>query len=94
MVERLEDHLRRKSSWYVAAAALLHFALTAVTAHRRPLWYDELFTFHVARQERVADVLRSLAAGADIHPPLDYVLRLSLPKTPSAPGEVKGAPSK
>ncbi len=59
----------------MAAASLLYFALTAITAHCRPLWYDELFTFHVARQKRVADVLRALAAGADIHPPLDCVLR-------------------
>ena len=74
-MERLEGHLRRRGSWYVAVASLLYIALTAITAYRRPLWYDELFTFHVARQERVADVLHALAAGADIHPPLDYVLR-------------------
>jgi len=75
MMERLEDHLRRRASWYVAVASLLYFVLTAITAHRRPLWYDELFTFHLARQERLADVLRALASGADIHPPLDYILR-------------------
>ncbi|HXU11050.1 MAG TPA: hypothetical protein VN898_03730, partial [Candidatus Binatia bacterium] len=75
MMERLEKHLGRKSSWYVAAASLVYFALTGVTANRRPLWYDELFTFHVSRQEQVAEVLSSLAAGTDIHPPLDYLLR-------------------
>lgn len=75
MLQRFEAHLRRRSSRYVAAASLLYFALSGVTAHRRPLWYDELFTFHLAKQAQCADVLHALAAGADIHPPLDYLLR-------------------
>ncbi len=74
-MDRWEPHLKRRGVWYVAGASLLYFGLTASIASLRPLWYDELFTFHVARQGRVGDVLRALAQGADVHPPLDYLLR-------------------
>ena len=74
-MDRFEDHLQKRGAWYVAVASLLYFGLTVSTASRRPLWYDELFTYHVAAQERASDVLRALAEGADIHPPLDYLLR-------------------
>jgi hypothetical protein len=47
----------------------------AICAYWRPLTNDELFTFEVARLGSVAEVMRALAAGADNHPPLDYVLR-------------------
>ena len=74
-MERFEAHLQRKSGWYLAAASLVYFTLTAITSRQRPLWYDELFTYHIAKQPAVADVLHALASGADIHPPLDYVVR-------------------
>ena len=41
----------------------------------RPLWYDELYTFHVAREPSLLATLRALLNGADTNPPLDYLLR-------------------
>jgi 4-amino-4-deoxy-L-arabinose transferase-like glycosyltransferase len=44
-------------------------------AYWRPLTNDEIFTFEIARKASLAEVWRALAAGADNHPPLDYILR-------------------
>lgn len=49
-------------------------ALVAIAA-RRPLWYDELFSWYVAQQDGATGVLRALLAGADNGPPIDYWLR-------------------
>ena len=55
--------------------ALAVLALTLLAAHWRPLWYDELFTFYVARQPTAIGTVQALLAGADTNPPLDYLLR-------------------
>jgi hypothetical protein len=47
----------------------------SIAAARRPLWYDELFSFYVARLPTPGAVLRALLAGADNGPPIDYWLR-------------------
>lgn len=53
----------------------------------RPLWYDELFTLHLA-QAPLADLLGHLAAGVDLNPPLVYLVTkgslLLLGETPLA----------
>src|SRR5215831_11438554 len=41
----------------------------------KPLTNDEIFTFEVARLGSLSGIWRALAAGADNHPPLDYMLR-------------------
>lgn len=38
----------------------------------RPLWYDELFTLHLARVASPSDLLRHLSDGVDLNPPLLY----------------------
>ena len=40
----------------------------------RPLWYDELFTLHLARVASPRELLGHLATGVDLNPPLLYVL--------------------
>ena len=43
-------------------------------ATRAPLWYDELFTFHIARLGQLSDVWSALAEGTDTNPPLCHLV--------------------
>ena len=59
----------------VALLGLLVGIIAVLAAVRQPLWYDELFTFHIASLTNPPAVLQALLTGADIHPPLDYIVR-------------------
>ena len=50
------------------------FAITT-RATNRPLWFDEIFTHTIANFDGPLAIVRSLLHGADIHPPLDYLIR-------------------
>lgn len=55
---------------YLAWLALVIFRYAAI----RPLWYDELFTLHLARVASPVDLFHHLASGVDLNPPLLYLL--------------------
>lgn len=44
------------------------------TSSVRPLWYDERFTQHLARYEHFNELATNLSQGADLNPPLGYIL--------------------
>jgi hypothetical protein len=70
--------VRRPAFWLVSGFSALYFAGSCTLAARAPLWYDELFTFHLARLARWTDLWPALASGTDCNPPLCYLLtRLS-----------------
>jgi hypothetical protein len=54
---------------YFVILAIAVFRLAAL----RPLWYDELFTLHLAKVSSVRDLLSHLAAGVDLNPPVIYL---------------------
>lgn len=56
----------------VLAGAVL--AAGALVAARRPLWNDELFTWHFAHLPTFGDVWRELGSGAEQLPPFYYAL--------------------
>ncbi|CAN5517645.1 hypothetical protein BH11PLA2_BH11PLA2_09530 [soil metagenome] len=64
-------HLERLG--FLAYLALLTMALVKLAA-LRPLWYDELFTLHLARVASLPDLFGHLAAGVDLNPPFTYIL--------------------
>ena len=49
----------------------LLFAVTTVFHSMRGFWYDELFTFHMTQQP---SVWKALVGGADVNPPLGYLI--------------------
>lgn len=49
----------------------LLFALRSIAS--RPLWFDELFTFHIAQAPTLGELFRQLRA-LDLNPPLSYLL--------------------
>jgi 4-amino-4-deoxy-L-arabinose transferase-like glycosyltransferase len=58
----------------VVAFSAVYLVATSLLAVRRPLWNDELYTYHFARVSDVADLWRALETGADQAPPLSYLL--------------------
>jgi 4-amino-4-deoxy-L-arabinose transferase-like glycosyltransferase len=51
-----------------------YLLLTCALASQKLLWYDELFTYHLARLPGVAEIWSELAHGTDLLPPLNHVL--------------------
>jgi hypothetical protein len=84
--QRSSGTLVRLGSWTAAlltryeavcvAAAALGYALAESARAARPLWFDEIFTFQIARLPDVESIFRAIPA--DGNPPLYYLLtRLS-----------------
>lgn len=48
---------------------VIYWAVTGILAQEKPLWYDELCTFYISRLPAVADIWKTLLAGAEQHPP-------------------------
>ena len=65
----------RLQRWPLIAAVAVVFVLTWLAAAWKPLGYDELFTYYVARQPSPQAVVHALLTGADTNPPLDPLLR-------------------
>ena len=53
---------------------VVHFAACFLHSHDKPLWLDELFTFHIANRPTVGAVIDALETGAETHPPAAYLL--------------------
>jgi 4-amino-4-deoxy-L-arabinose transferase-like glycosyltransferase len=61
----------------LAAIAAIYVLLTITLQARKPLWFDEIFTFYIARAPGLQQLFQ--AVPADGNPPLNYLLtRLSL----------------
>ncbi len=57
----------------------LYFVSVYGNSLAKPLWYDELFTIHIARLPTLFDIWRALAVAADVNPPFAYIApRLAL----------------
>lgn len=64
------DHRDR---WLLLIGAGIYLACSTVHAIKKPLWYDEIFTFELAALPRFADVWAALLTGTDLNPPL-YII--------------------
>jgi hypothetical protein len=51
-----------------------YLLLTCALASHKLLWYDELFTYYLARLPALGDIWSELARGTDLLPPLNHVL--------------------
>lgn len=79
-VDRIESFTRRADGlWLAAIASLVYLVPTLVLASTRPLWYDELFSLHLARIDDGSELWRALLTGGDQQPPPFYrITHLSL----------------
>ena len=65
---------RRTSAWLIACFSIVFLLFATVNAAWKPLWSDELFTFHIANLPTLADTIGALRDGTDTLPPLFYVI--------------------
>jgi hypothetical protein len=73
LARSLAARVQRHPFALLLAFSLAYFTLTPLLAGRKLLWYDELYTVHVARLPATADVWAALGSGMDPNPPLNYL---------------------
>jgi uncharacterized membrane protein len=71
---RLPRFVRRHEALSLGLYSAVLLAAAGYTASIRPLWYDEMFTYHVSRLPGPLSIWNALRDGADTHPPLSYWL--------------------
>lgn len=74
-IDALNRLLRSGPRLLLWTLAVVLPAMALSTSAARPLWYDELYTYYVAREPSIGAVFTALLAGADTNPPVDYLLR-------------------
>lgn len=75
LATRADSFVKARTRWESGAFLLCCLGPAILCAYWKPLTHDELFTYEIARLGGIAEVWRALAAGADFHPPLDFMLR-------------------
>jgi hypothetical protein len=58
--------------WFPAAVAVVLLPVVLWTAATRPLWLDEILTYHVLKGGNLGDLWHRLATGSQSDPPLFY----------------------
>jgi hypothetical protein len=76
--ERSADRSGRWMGALLALGTLVYLSLSVLRAIKKPLWYDELFTFYLAAIPKFADFREAMARGPDLNPPLLYFLAREL----------------
>jgi hypothetical protein len=65
---------RRTDIWLIASFSVIFLSLALLNAAWKPLWSDELFTFHIANLPTLDGTIGALSDGTDTLPPLFYVV--------------------
>jgi hypothetical protein len=73
ILRRFAEGLENSSYLWVALFELSYLGLTLLRSFR-PLWYDELITYNVANLGGLRAMWEALMHGADLNPPLFYVV--------------------
>ena len=68
------DLTSRRARFFDVALLTAIYGIVLWFGQRRALWYDELFTWHIASLPRVLGVWNALRDGVDLNPPLSYLL--------------------
>lgn len=71
---RLPRFVRRHEAFCLGLYSAVLLAASGYTASIHPLWYDEMFTYHISQLGGPAAIWSALRDGADAHPPLSYWL--------------------
>ncbi|MGA2700259.1 MAG: glycosyltransferase family 39 protein [Isosphaeraceae bacterium] len=72
--ERLDRALERRAIVVVGLALLAYGLLAAWHSASKRIWYDEWFTYEIARLPDLGQFIRALGEGSEQTPPLDYLL--------------------
>jgi hypothetical protein len=60
-------------TWCVIVLSLIYWNCAGVRAAYRPLWFDEIFTWHISRLPSLGAIWATLHAGVDQNLPLTHV---------------------
>ena len=70
--DRLAAGMHR--AWFVWVFLIADLYVMVAATSRRPFWYDELFTLYMTRLPTMSVIWSALKDGADLNPPLFYVV--------------------
>lgn len=73
LADRAAAALEAKWFLFIFIFADVYLLVTAIYA-QRPMWFDELFTFYMCQLPSMSAVWAALKDGADLNPPLFYVV--------------------
>ncbi len=73
-VDYWAEMLTRHRYVFLVLVSLAYFAITLYRAQRKLFWFDELFTFYIARLPDLGSIWAACKSGADFNPPLLYLL--------------------
>jgi hypothetical protein len=77
--DRTAERLEGRGVWLFVALSVPYWLLTWISATRKLMWNDELYTFYIARLPSMRDVLAALMTGGEQLPPFFYaVTRLAI----------------
>ena len=72
--EALRDACERHRLLLLGAVSVVYFAATSVSASRKLMWNDELFTYFIAQASTLSGIWSALLTGADQNPFPFYLL--------------------
>jgi hypothetical protein len=72
------------------AGIITYLIAICILAKQKPLWFDELFTWHLSQVATYRQLWNALTQGFDPNPPLGYLLtRASLSTVPTEPATAR-----
>jgi len=72
--DRLSELVQNYQLPVLALLSILYFWQTCDLAARRPIWYDEFFTYRISQVPTLAALWAALADGVDLNPPGHYLI--------------------
>jgi hypothetical protein len=78
LARAFHSYCERYALFFVCAISTVYLLSTSLLAARKPLWNDELFTYHISSLPTIADIWAALLSGGEQIPPLFHIIsRLS-----------------
>jgi hypothetical protein len=74
LLHAVGDLFERNRYAFLLLASLGYFSVTIYRAQHRLFWFDEIFTFYIARLPNIASIWNVCTHGVDFNPPLLYLL--------------------
>jgi hypothetical protein len=74
LLHTVGDVLERNCYLFLLLASLGYFSVTIYRAQHQLFWFDEIFTFYIARLPNIASIWNACTHGVDFNPPLLYLL--------------------
>jgi|SRR5579884_299491 len=72
LAQRLEGVIARRQIWLLALWTVALFGVGISASRARPFWFDEIFTWEIARPGAAAGVMEQLRQQIDQHPPVFF----------------------